>query len=37
MRDENEFLEKWQYIRNNPVKENLSTKPEDYPWFYERG
>jgi putative transposase len=36
VRDEAEFLEKWQYIRNNPVKEELSIYPEDYPWLYER-
>ena len=35
VRDEAEFLEKWNYIRNNPVKGGLATKPEDYPWFYE--
>ena len=35
VRDEKEFNEKWQYIRNNPVKNGLSEKPEDYPWFYE--
>jgi len=35
LRDEMEFNEKWQYIRNNPVKNGLSERPEDYPWFYE--
>ncbi|MDP2969966.1 MAG: transposase [Deltaproteobacteria bacterium] len=35
VRDEMEFNEKWQYIRNNPVKNGLSKRPEDYPWFYE--
>ena len=37
MRDEAEFLEKWQYIRNNPVKVGLSETAEEYPWLYERG
>jgi len=36
VRDEAEFLEKWNYIRNNPVKVGLSEYPEDYPWLYER-
>jgi REP element-mobilizing transposase RayT len=35
MRDEMEFNEKWQSIRNNPVKNGLSENPEDYPWLYE--
>jgi hypothetical protein len=37
VRDEVEFLEKWQYIRNNPLKSGLALYPEDYPWLYERG
>lgn len=37
VRDEAEFLEKWQYIRNNPVKSGLADRPEDYPWLYEKG
>jgi REP element-mobilizing transposase RayT len=37
VRDEAEFLEKWQYIRNNPVKEGLAPSPEEYPWLYEKG
>jgi REP-associated tyrosine transposase len=36
MRDENEFLEKWNYIRNNPVKLGLADQPKKYPWLYER-
>jgi putative transposase len=35
VRDEAEFLEKWQYIRNNPVKAALAARPEEYPWLYE--
>ena len=37
VRDEAEFLEKWNYIRNNPVKSGLADSPEEYPWLYERG
>jgi putative transposase len=36
VRDDVEFLEKWQYIRNNPLKAELVLYPEDYPWLYER-
>jgi putative transposase len=35
VRDEAEFLEKWQYIRNNPVKAALVSTPEEYLWLYE--
>jgi len=35
VRDDAEFLEKWQYIRNNPVKAALAIIPEEYPWLYE--
>ncbi len=36
VRDEVEFLEKWNYIRNNPVKAGLCLRAEDYPWLYEK-
>jgi len=36
IRDEEEWLEKFDYIRNNPVKNGLAEKPEDYPWLIER-
>jgi len=36
VRDEAEFLEKWQYIRNNALKTGLALYPEDYPWLYEK-
>jgi len=35
IRDENEFLEKWNYIRNNPVKRELAGSPEEWIGFYE--
>ena len=34
VRDEAEFLEKWQYIMNNPVKKELVLRPDGYPWLY---
>ncbi len=37
VRDEAEFLEKWNYIRQNPLKENLAVAPEEYAWLYENG
>ncbi len=29
-----EFLEKWQYLMNNPQKQELVERPEDYPRLY---
>ncbi len=34
VRDDKEFLEKWQYIMNNPLKQELVNGWEDYPWLY---
>jgi REP element-mobilizing transposase RayT len=34
VRDEMEFLEKWQYIMNNPLKQELAQSWEDYPWLH---
>jgi putative transposase len=34
IRDEAEFLEKWQYIMDNPLKQELVQRWEDYPWLY---
>jgi len=36
IRDEAELLEKWQYLRNNPVARGLAPSPETYPWLYEK-
>lgn len=36
VRTEQELWEKWQYVRDNPVKSNLARTPEEYPWFYQR-
>lgn len=37
IRNEKEFLEKINYIVNNPIKANLTTKYEDYKWLYIKG
>lgn len=37
IRNEGEFLEKINYIANNPIKANLVTKYEDYKWLYIKG
>jgi len=37
VRDHDEYLEKWQYIRNNPVKTGQSESPEEYPFLWEPG
>jgi putative transposase len=36
IRNEAEFLEKWQYLRNNPVARGLAATQEGYPWLYEK-
>ncbi|BAY88834.1 MULTISPECIES: REP-associated tyrosine transposase [unclassified Tolypothrix] len=35
VRNDQEFQQYWQYIRENPVKEGLSSSPEDYPFFWQ--
>jgi len=37
VRDEEELREKWNYIRNNPVKKNLADTPENYAFLWEPG
>jgi REP element-mobilizing transposase RayT len=37
VRDYDEFLEKWNYIRLNAVKTGLCQAPEDYPYLWEPG
>ncbi|MFZ5451089.1 MAG: REP-associated tyrosine transposase [Thermodesulfobacteriota bacterium] len=37
VRDYDEYLEKWNYIRENPVKAELWEGPEDYPFLWEPG
>ena len=36
VRDEAELLEKWQYLRNNPVRRELCAAPEEWDALYER-
>ncbi|MBI5787791.1 MAG: hypothetical protein HZA78_02905 [Candidatus Schekmanbacteria bacterium] len=35
VRDETEFLEKWNYMLNNPVKTDLVKQGEVYHWLYQ--
>jgi REP element-mobilizing transposase RayT len=37
VRDYEECLEKWNYIRNNPVKTGLCQSCEEYPFLWEPG
>lgn len=37
IRDNQEFQNTWEYIRQNPVKAGLSATPEAYPFFWESG
>jgi REP element-mobilizing transposase RayT len=37
IRDEKEFLEKINYIANNPITANLAERYEDYKWLYIKG
>jgi hypothetical protein len=32
-----EFTEKWNYIRNNPVETGLCQVPEEYAFLWEPG
>jgi REP element-mobilizing transposase RayT len=36
IRDDREFRNTWEYIRQNPAKANLSSSPETYPFFWQR-
>ncbi|MBM4274988.1 MAG: hypothetical protein FJ134_11095 [Deltaproteobacteria bacterium] len=36
IRNEKEWRQKWEYLRNNPVEKGLCESPEDYPWLYEK-
>lgn len=37
VRDYDEYLEKWNYIRDNPVRAELCQHPEDYAFLWEPG
>jgi len=34
IRDDDELIEKWNYIINNPVKAGLVSKPDEYPYCF---
>jgi hypothetical protein len=36
MRDEDEIVEKWEYIVGNPVKSGLVEQAEQYCWLYQK-
>jgi len=33
LRDTESYAQKWQYVRENPVRANLVERPEDWPYF----
>jgi len=33
LRDSENYVEKWQYVRENPVRAGLAARPEDWPYF----
>ncbi len=35
IRNEKEFWDAWEYIRQNPVKEGFCATPEEYPYFWQ--
>ncbi|MEH2050516.1 REP-associated tyrosine transposase [Nostoc sp.] len=35
VRNDQEFQQYWEYIRQNPVKAGLSSNPENYPFFWQ--
>jgi len=37
IRDEKEYLEKMNYVVNNPIKKGLAESPEEYKWLYIKG
>lgn len=37
IRDEEEYLEKMNYIANNPLKAMIVEKPEEYKWLFVEG
>jgi len=36
MRDDDEIVEKWEYIAGNSVKAGLVEQPEHYRWLYQK-
>jgi REP element-mobilizing transposase RayT len=35
IRDPEDYLQKWEYIRANPAKDGLVQEPRQYPWLFE--
>ena len=35
IRNEEKFVETWHYVRQNPVRAGLTTRPEDWPHIWE--
>ncbi|MHC5827665.1 MAG: transposase, partial [Nostoc sp.] len=35
VRNDQEFQQYWEYIRQNPVKAGLSSSPENYPFLWQ--
>ncbi|MBC7077108.1 MAG: DUF1156 domain-containing protein, partial [Synergistales bacterium] len=35
VRDREDYLKKWEYIRTNPVKDGLCERPEEWAWLFE--
>jgi putative transposase len=35
LRSEKEYLEKWKYIYENPMKEKIVERPEDYEFTFK--
>jgi putative transposase len=33
LRDGESYAQKWQYVRENPVRDELVKRPEDWPYF----
>ena len=33
LRDDESYAQKWQYVRENPVRAGLVARPEDWPYF----
>ncbi|MFN6032770.1 MAG: REP-associated tyrosine transposase [Dolichospermum sp.] len=36
IKNEQEFINKWEYILQNPVKAGLSNTPDEYPFLWDR-
>lgn len=32
LRSEESYIQKWEYVRENPIRKNLVKRSEDWPW-----